>query len=92
MGDRKDVPSYHLSIETPTPLSLGVGVCGASGMLCLLCVESVSQWDFGSVFICVRLLPALQALFLLRLRLSLLRKLLREFRFLGLLLLLLPAL
>ena len=38
VGDRKDVPSYHLSIETPTPLSLGVGVYGTSGMLCLLCI------------------------------------------------------
>ena len=41
---------------------------------------------------CVRRLLALQALFLLRLRLPLSRKLLREFRFLGLLLLLLPSL
>ena len=40
---------------------------------------------------CVRRLLALQALFLLRLRLPLSRKLLREFRFLGLLLLLLPS-
>ena len=40
---------------------------------------------------CVRRLLALQALFLLRLRLPLTRKLLREFRFLGLLLLLLPS-
>ena len=40
---------------------------------------------------CVRRLLALQALFLLRLRLPHARKLLREFRFLGLLLLLLPS-
>ena len=41
---------------------------------------------------CVVHLLALQALFLLRLRLPLSRKLLWEFRFLGLLLLLLPSL
>ena len=41
---------------------------------------------------CVRHLLALQALFLLHLRLPLSRNLLWEFRFLGLLLLLLPSL
>ena len=34
--------SYLLSIETPTPLSLGVGVFCASAMLCLV------LWVFGS--------------------------------------------
>ena len=47
---------------------------------------------FGSVLVLCRHLLALQALFLLRLRLPLSRKLLWEFRFLGLLLLLLPSL
>ena len=41
---------------------------------------------------CIGQLLALQALFLLRLRLPFSRKLLWEFRFLGLLLLLLPSL
>ena len=36
------VSSYLLSIETPTPLSLGVGVYCASAMLCLV------LWVFGS--------------------------------------------
>ena len=61
---------------------------------CVFCAfGSVAQWEhFGSVLVLVRRLLALQALFLLRLRLPLSRKLLREFRFLGLLLLLLPSL
>ena len=85
------VSSYLLSIETPTPLSLGVGVYCASAMLCLV------LWVFGSggtveCSFCVGHLLALQALFLLRLRLPFSRKLLWEFRFLGLLLLLLPSL
>ena len=36
------VSSYLLSIETPTPLSLGVGLYCASAMLCLV------LWVFGS--------------------------------------------
>ena len=85
------VSSYLLSIETPTPLSLGVGVICTSAMLCLV------LWVFGSggtveCSFCVGHLLALQALFLLRLRLPFSRKLLWEFRFLGLLLLLLPSL
>ena len=36
------VSSYLLSIETPIPLSLGVGVFCASAMLCLV------LWVFGS--------------------------------------------
>ena len=60
---------------------------------CVLCFGSVAQWELLEVFLfCLRLLLALQALFLLRLRLSLSQKLLWEFRFLGLLLLLLPSL
>ena len=60
---------------------------------CVLCFGSVAQWELLEVFLfCVRHLLALQALFLLRLRLPLSRKLLWEFRFLGLLLLLLPSL
>ena len=60
-------------------------------MLCLV------LWVFGSggtveVFFLCRTSLALQALFLLRLRLPFSRKLLWEFRFLGLLLLLLPSL
>ena len=60
-------------------------------MLCLV------LWVFGSggtveVFFLCRHLLALQALFLLRLRLPFSRKLLWKFRFLGLLLLLLPSL
>ena len=60
-------------------------------MLCLV------LWVFGSggtveCSFCVGHLLALQALFLLRLRLPFSRKLLWEFRFLGLLLLLLPSL
>ena len=52
MGDRKDVPSYHLSIETPTPLSLGVGVV-ALVACCVFCAfGSVAQWEhFGSVLV-----------------------------------------
>ena len=60
---------------------------------CVFCFGSVAQWELLVVFLfCVRHLLALQALFLLRLRLPLSRKLLWEFRFLGLLLLLLPSL
>ena len=62
------VSSYLLSIETPTPLSLGVGVILRCAMLCLV------LWVFGSgglwkCSFCVGHLLALQALFLLRLRL-----------------------
>ena len=56
----------------------------------------LGRWLSGNILevflFCVRRLLALQALFLLRLRLPLSRKLLREFRFLGLLILLLPSL
>ena len=41
------VPPYHLSIETPTPLVLGVGgyVC-ASDMFCdFWAIESATQWE-----------------------------------------------
>ena len=88
------VPSYHLSIETPTPLVLGVGVMFAP-VTCFVfvlfgrrrsgnfCIEESLQ--------SVRSLLALQALFLLCRRLPHSRKLLREFRVLGLLLLLLPS-
>ena len=60
-------------------------------MLCLVLwvCGSVGTWKCS---FCVGHLLALQALFLLRLRLPLSRKLLWEFRFLGLLLLLLPSL
>ena len=80
--------SYLLSIETPSPLSLGVG-----GILRLCHVVScaLGLWlrgNCGSVSFCVGPLLALQALFLLRLRLPFSRKLLWGFRFLGLLLLL----
>ena len=89
------VPSYHLSIETPTPLILGVGVMFAP-VTCFVTFVLLSRRLSGNVLLeeylhCVRRLLALQALFLLRLRLPLLRKLLREFRFLVLLLLLLPS-
>ena len=55
-------------------------------MLCLV------QGELWKCSFCVGHLLALQALFLLRLRLPFSRKLLWEFRFLGLLLLLLPSL
>ena len=59
---------------------------------CVLCFGSVAQWELWKCSFCLGHLLALQALFLLRLRLPLSRKLLWEFRFLGLLLLLLPSL
>ena len=89
------VPSYHLSIETPTPLVLGVGVMFAT-VTCFvtfvlfgrrLCGNNLLEEYLQSV----RRLLALQALFLLRRRHPHERKLLREFHFLGLLLLLLPS-
>ena len=57
------LPSYHLSIETPTPLLLGVGVMfapvtGVGDSVGTFCVEEYLH--------CVRRLLALQALFLLR--------------------------
>ena len=91
------VPSYRLSIETPTPLVLGVGVKFAPWTLHVTFVL-IGQWRSGnslsrSVRIKIaRRLLALQALFHLRRWLLPARKLLREFRALGLLLLLLPAL
>ena len=89
------VPSYHLSIETPTPLILGVGVMFAP-VTCFVTFVLLSRRLGGNVLLeeylhCVRRLLALQALFLLRLQLPLSRKLLREFRFLVILLLLLPS-
>ena len=90
------VPPYRLSIETPTPLVLGVGVKSAPWTLHVTFVL-IGQWRSGnsllrSVLIKIaRRLLALQALFHLRRWLLPARKLLREFRALGLLLLL-PAL
>ena len=88
------VPSYHLSIETPTPFVLGVGVLFApvTGFVTFVLLGRRLS---GNVLLeeylqCVRRLLSLQALFLLRRQLPHARKLLREFRFLGLLLLLLP--
>ena len=94
MGDRKVVPSYHLSIETPTPLVLGVGIMFAP-VTCFVTFVLLGRRLSGNVLLeeylqCLRRLLALQVLFLLRLRPPHARKLLREFRFLGLLLLLLP--
>ena len=90
------VPSYRLSIEIPTPLVLGVGVKFAPWTLHVTFVL-IGQWRSGnsllrSVLIKIaRRLLALQALFHLHHWLLPERKLLREFRALGLLLLL-PAL
>ena len=89
------VPSYHLSIETPTQLVLGVGVMFAP-VTCFVTFVLLSRRLSGNVLLeeylhCVRRLLTLQALFFLRRRLPLARKLLREFRFLVLLLLLLPS-
>ena len=88
------LPSYHLSIETPTPLVLGVGVMFApvtgfvtfvlfgrrlgGNFLCrrVLTLRKTSSRPSGCSF-CAAYFPS--------------RKLLREFRFLGLLLLLLPS-
>ena len=86
------VPSYHLSIETPTPLVLGVRVMFVP-VTCIVTFVLLSRRLSGNVLLeeylcCVGRLLTLQALFLLRLRLPLSRKLLREFRFLVLLLLL----
>ena len=40
------MPSYHLSIETPTPLILGVGVIFAPVPCCDFCAfESAAQWE-----------------------------------------------
>ena len=40
------VPSYHLSIETPTPLVLGVGVIFAPVSCCDFCAfGSATQWE-----------------------------------------------
>ena len=86
------VPSYRLSIEIPTPLVLGVGVEFAPWTLHVTFVL-IGQWRSGnslsrSVRIKIaRRLLALQALFHLRRWLLPARKLLREFRALGLLLL-----
>ena len=90
------VPSYHLSIETPTPFVLGVGVkfapvtCFVTFVLFWLATQWEHLYRRGLTKI-VRSLLALQALFLLRRRLPHARKLLREFRVLGLLLLLHPS-
>ena len=89
------VPSYHLSIETPTPLVLGVGVMFAP-VTCFVTFVLFGRRLSGNnlyrrVLTSVRSLLALQALCLLRRRLPHARELLREFRFLGLFLLLLPS-
>ena len=64
------LPSYHLSIETPTPLVLGVGVMFApvTGFVTfvLLVGDSVGIFCVEEYLHCVRRLLALQALFLLR--------------------------
>ena len=64
------LPSYHLSIETPTPLVLGVRVMFApvTGFvhLCFLVGDSVGTFCVEEYLHCVRRLLALQALFLLR--------------------------
>ena len=40
------MPSYHLSIETPTPLVLGVGVFCASDRFCDICAFwSATRWE-----------------------------------------------
>ena len=87
------VPSYHLLIETPTPLVLGVGVMFAP-VTCFVTFVLFGRQLSGNnlyrrVLTSVRSILALQALFLLCRRLPHARKLLREFHFLGLLLLLL---
>ena len=87
------VPSYHLSIETPTPLVLGVGVMFTL-VTCFVAFVLFGWRRSGNdlyrrVLTSVTSLLSLQALFLLRCRLPHARKLLREFRVLGLLLLLL---
>ena len=64
------VSSYLLSIETPTPLSLGVGVF-ALVPCCVLCFGSLAQGELWKCSFCVGHLLALQALFLLRLWFSL---------------------
>ena len=61
-------------------------------LCCVLCFGSLAQGELWKCSFCVRHLLALQALFLLRLRLPFSWKLLWKFRFLGLLLLLLPSL
>ena len=61
------LPSYHLSIETPTPLVLGVGVFApVTGFvtLCFLVGDSVGTFCVEEYLHCVRCLLALQALFL----------------------------
>ena len=88
------VPSYHLSIETPTPLVLGVGVIFAPVSCCDFCAfGSVTQWEcfVRRVLALCKASSRPSGSVPLRLRLPLTRKLLREFRFLGLLLLLLPS-
>ena len=40
------MPSYHLSIETPTPIVLGVGFFCASDRFCDICAFwSATQWE-----------------------------------------------
>ena len=67
------VPSYHLSIETPTPLVLGVGVIFAP-VTCFVTFVLFGRRLSGNGLLeeylqSVRRLLALQALFLLRRRL-----------------------
>ena len=96
VGDSKcDVFLSFVDRDThPTCTRCRGNVC-ASDMICDICaVGSATQWEQivrRELTKIVRSLLALQALFLLRRRLPHARKLLREFRVLGLLLLLLPS-
>ena len=88
------VPSYHLSIETPPTCTRCRGHVCASDMFCDICAFWLAtQWEqfVRRVLTKRKKSSRLQALFLLRRQLPHARKLLREFRFLGLLLLLLPS-
>ena len=70
VGDRKCLPSYHLSIETPTPLVLGVRVMFAAvtGFVTFVLFggDSVGTFCVEEYLHFVRRLLALQALSLLR--------------------------
>ena len=69
VGDRKCCLPIILSIETPTPLVLGVGFFCASDRFCDICAFGRRlSWNFcvEEYLHCVRRLLALQALFLLR--------------------------
>ena len=69
VGDRKCCLPIILSIETPTPLVLGVGVFCASDRFCDICAfgrRLSGNFCVEEYLHCVRRLLALQALFLLR--------------------------